>query len=933
MKTLAFVSAALLIAGAASADNGINGLPLAAQSLMETFPGVQVQEDQGRPRAIYGAPMTPGVTPALAASEWIRLYGESLGSPNPDLRLQWSAQLQDGRGTVFTYQQYMNGLPVEHGIAKILVMHRPINRVVLASGTLAPAPAVPFRAAAVSGDIAVRMIRGNKQFAHLKTWSAPQLVIYQGEGQWTAPVQAWKFIGEDLVPETRERHIFFVDAATGVLLHDRNGIQNDVQVTARGKATPGLLPDMPNNQPTVQTIPGLRVTVGTLGADFTDASGVVTIPGSLSGATPVSSYLGTASDGGQWGWVVNRGAGGVLSLTTSATSSPHEHVTYNNTPSENATAQMNGFIHTQKIHNWFRARSGTWDLIDLPIQINVNLNQVCNAFFDGTSINFFHSGSGGGLTCRNSAFSTVIAHEYGHNIVDKLGLGQGGFGEGFSDCCSMLSFNTGLIGDQFDTGGELSRNPYQANQQYPCGAEVHTCGQILGGVWWGVKLKFDTSYTPAIGYPKTQQFFVDWALVTIGGTGSNFNNSANPTTAIEMLTVNDDDGTLVNGTPDWADICSCLSRQNIPCPPGPRIGFKLLTPIPQTVQPNTPVVVDVKVIPIAGIPQDNTGKVTYRIDGGSWTQINMARTAANTYRATIPGQPCNTNLDYYFSATAAAQPPQFPQPEVSNNPFLAPAEFYWTGSATGVNSIVVDNFEQPNPAWSGAAVDDTAVTGRWRRAVPQLTDAQPGEDHSDPGFNCWITDERAGQQVSDYDVDDGKTTLTTPTFDLRNRLSPRVGFWLWYNNSVGPVNPGSNTFLIDISNDDGVSWVPVKVIGPDDERTRGRWKHYEFRVEQFVSLTNLMKVRFVASDYTGSIVEAAVDDFEIYELTCPGPACYANCDGSTTQPILNVLDFNCFLNRFTAGDPYANCDGSTTPPVLNVLDFNCFLNRFTAGCP
>jgi hypothetical protein len=65
-----------------------------------------------------------------------------------------------------------------------------------------------------------------------------------------------------------------------------------------------------------------------------------------------------------------------------------------------------------------------------------------------------------------------------------------------------------------------------------------------------------------------------------------------------------------------------------------------------------------------------------------------------------------------------------------------------------------------------------------------------------------------------------------------------------------------------------------------------------------------------------------------------GPApCYPNCDNSTAQPILNVLDFNCFLNRFTSGESYANCDQSTAPPVLNVLDFNCFLNRFSAGCP
>jgi hypothetical protein len=59
---------------------------------------------------------------------------------------------------------------------------------------------------------------------------------------------------------------------------------------------------------------------------------------------------------------------------------------------------------------------------------------------------------------------------------------------------------------------------------------------------------------------------------------------------------------------------------------------------------------------------------------------------------------------------------------------------------------------------------------------------------------------------------------------------------------------------------------------------------------------------------------------------------YANCDGSTAEPVLNVLDFQCFLNRFAAGDAYANCDGSTQAPALNVLDFVCFLNRFAAGC-
>jgi len=56
-------------------------------------------------------------------------------------------------------------------------------------------------------------------------------------------------------------------------------------------------------------------------------------------------------------------------------------------------------------------------------------------------------------------------------------------------------------------------------------------------------------------------------------------------------------------------------------------------------------------------------------------------------------------------------------------------------------------------------------------------------------------------------------------------------------------------------------------------------------------------------------------------------------DWSALSPILNVNDFQCFMNKFAAGDSYANCDGSTAPPILNVADFICFMNKYAAGCP
>lgn len=69
--------------------------------------------------------------------------------------------------------------------------------------------------------------------------------------------------------------------------------------------------------------------------------------------------------------------------------------------------------------------------------------------------------------------------------------------------------------------------------------------------------------------------------------------------------------------------------------------------------------------------------------------------------------------------------------------------------------------------------------------------------------------------------------------------------------------------------------------------------------------------------------------------------CYANCDGSTVAPVLNVDDFTCYINEFASAltlphaqqfTHYANCDGSTQAPALNVDDFTCFINAFAQGC-
>jgi len=60
------------------------------------------------------------------------------------------------------------------------------------------------------------------------------------------------------------------------------------------------------------------------------------------------------------------------------------------------------------------------------------------------------------------------------------------------------------------------------------------------------------------------------------------------------------------------------------------------------------------------------------------------------------------------------------------------------------------------------------------------------------------------------------------------------------------------------------------------------------------------------------------------------PALAMTCKVALAQPGLNINDFQCFANRYAAGDQWANLDASTSTPVLNVNDFQTFLNLYAA---
>jgi hypothetical protein len=179
---------------------------------------------------------------------------------------------------------------------------------------------------------------------------------------------------------------------------------------------------------------------------------------------------------------------------------------------------------------------------------------------------------------------------------------------------------------------------------------------------------------------------------------------------------------------------------------------------------------------------------------------------------------------------------------------------------------------ETDKGWTVGAPDDNATTGQWVRVDPIGTtataggQAQPEDDHTpDPGHICFVTGQGAvGGGPSDADVDGGKTTLFTPVFPLGGATSATVTYWRWYTNNLGN-NPGSDYWDVDVTGD-GTNWVALE----HTTASANNWGSYTFNLGSFVTLTNQVRMRFVASDTgSGSLVEAAVDDFELTVVRAP----------------------------------------------------------------
>ena len=244
----------------------------------------------------------------------------------------------------------------------------------------------------------------------------------------------------------------------------------------------------------------------------------------------------------------------------------------------------------------------------------------------------------------------------------------------------------------------------------------------------------------------------------------------------------------------------------------------------------------------------------YRVNGGPLNTLALAATGQpDEYGAQIPAQIPGTHVEYYL---AAADQGGF----AAVHPEGAPAVLH--GFHTGVTPVLRDDVEA-DLGWTLGAPGDDAETGHWIRADPVGTSYQSEYDHTpDPGSICFVTgNANPGDPAGTNDVDNGRTTLLSPIFDLAEATWASISYWRWYTDETNH----DDDFFVEISNDGGGSWVELETVTD----SAYPWVKAEFDdLGARLVLTDQMQLRFIAVDTgSGSLVEALIDDLEIVAVS------------------------------------------------------------------
>ena len=281
----------------------------------------------------------------------------------------------------------------------------------------------------------------------------------------------------------------------------------------------------------------------------TDASGTV----SWSGTDTVSVTARAAGTYVRAHNEMGEEAGAVLDLADTG------QVTWNAAIDEFVDAQIVAFVHANVAKEFSRTLAPDLAWLDEELVVNVNIDSACNAVSDGNELHFFQSSN----WCENTGrIADVVYHEFGHTLhFHSLVAGGGTFDEALSE--GLADYMSATITGDSGMGRGFFRTNSPLRELDPPGSEAvwpddidddsHETGLIFGGAMWDLRKALVVDLGEADGAALADRLF--FAAMQRA--------SDIPSSYVEILLADDDDGDVSNGTPHLCAIRGAFAAHGL----------------------------------------------------------------------------------------------------------------------------------------------------------------------------------------------------------------------------------------------------------------------------------------------------------------------------------------------------------------------------------
>ena len=557
-----------LVATASASFAQSNDANAAFRELRSEVPGLRAEWNfetgypymvYGRPIRLFGAP-TNDTEYEAAARQFVDSYSALFGYDSSVLTTESVhhlklSQIGTTDKTCVNFSQWVGGLPVKHGTLNFLfnfdgAITAIENRGIAGVAGVDVVPTID-EAAATQEAILIFHQQGT-QVVGVEIAIVPNATNSGPALAWIVELKAGEEV--DGLP-VQER--FTIDAHSGLLLRRENSICTftDITGTSLSWVNAGEDPYSGVSSLTLQPSWWMRA-LSPVGNADTDSTGAFDISYSGSTAQLVTFKFDSSS---KYTWVSTQSGTDYYKSKNFVPGTPGT-IRQNIVGNEIPTAQMNAAYHGVIFREWIRSLDANDNIFDIRQHLNVNIKATCNAYYNGSSTNFYKAGGG----CVNTAYSTVVYHETGHWANDKYGSGNGadGFGEGSADTWAMYIMDSPVVGKDFFGPGTEVRDGwntvlYCGTCAAGCYGEVHTDGEVLMGALWKVRDHLDQTNGDASGDAIADTLFHSWYVVYDASTICKSNIT-------QWLTLDDDDGNINSGTPHYTQIDLGFRDQGFP---------------------------------------------------------------------------------------------------------------------------------------------------------------------------------------------------------------------------------------------------------------------------------------------------------------------------------------------------------------------------------